>query len=758
MYTAEQLRQAQEYQTLFIEAFADILAKGLMVEFEDYIHNFRIITRTVWRLRNSLISPYPLEQYQKYAGKLINACINSNITNSKILGLKLIACIYEELGKAVQDEGIQVINTNELSPQQEIHNSYFNFKLCQTTDVLPVQTYAKKHNTLNIFTETEFFKLISFLNIKTLQETILLPNVLYYMILVDMALFYDQPVTDEVWKVNPTVKNIHAILGTYIVQTEREERITQHDYAYWALELSLWYKTLTENIEQDLKPVFAESFADCISLFTCGLLYAGCFEIVEEGLYKRFMSIQRLLDKAGKKVIVAAHAFIYYLIKRESKEYTGEGRQERARNFWVKNKKKYQNFIDNNSDISELLIGHLNSTWHYYEGNDRKDLDTQSQWLYYLLQRFDYRKNSNTDYLLLQDTLDDFCVFTLAYMNRIKIQIPWTWAVDAKHNIIDYLKYIKTSNNKKIMQQIEAFTDFMEEGPNNIQHKKWLKDLAYRMYNQITVAISNLYKEKIITEAKNKEKKYNNNRNEIQNKIIMWKKALISEITNTFKDDIYIQDIPASNYHLVKLLTYSTYTDLTIDALDATHNSYILGALIDSYIEILKNDNHLINIQQTNFTEEVYLAILKVWKTGMMLGSEYLLKKCIALSTAKFQEVTNNFKWITNFGCSHAAAIKNNSVIFYISDLKIEIKPGTVYKNEMRPVGNLFEYEPIVGVDLLFENDRLEEYVSNERKEIIVTAKIAVKVTAQREPIGFYFTDENRGDSEGTAETTTQTI
>lgn len=754
MFTAEQLRQAENYQNLFIDAFADILAKGLTIEFEDYINNFRIITRSVWKLRNLSISPYPLEKYQQNVRKLISACVSSNNVNSKLLGLKLIATIYEEIGTAVHSDGILETKASKL-PCETVNNEKMDkLKHSHTIDDVPIQPNPKKHITFNIFSAEDFFSLIRTLNMNTLKETVVLPNVLYYMLLVDMALFYDQPITNEVWLANHTVKDIHAFLGRYIAQRTKREDRSEDDLAYWTLEFGLWYKTLDKIIAPNLKPIFANEFSTCLSLYTCGLVYADCCDIAEEGMFKKLILARPYLGKAGIKIFVATHAFIYYMIERENKRFIGKEQQASVRNFWDKNVKKYQSFIEYNyKDIADQLIENLNSCWHYYEdnGKENKKFDFQSQWLHYLLRRFDFGLNSNIDGipLVLEEALNDFCVYTIAYINKTVLRIPWTWVNDKKHNIIDYLKYINKVNENKIRNDIYKYFFFMSIKFDKTIDKVFLQSGADRLYKQITTEISNLYKDKIIKEAKNYEIEYEKNKKKYEQGKNAWEKRLIYAIKESFKEVIVFDEMPINyyltlDYRLEKLAIYSmdTYSlkneDIYIDSLINT----ALAKLIDAFIIILINSNYIKRLSRNTIGNQEYINELKKQKTGLMLGSEYLLNNNDYKLSEKFREVTNDYKHVTNFGCNYGAIIKYESAKFFIKDIKIDIHQGNIdSQREVKFSNEFLEYEPVMGISLRFTKTELEKYLCDGIKTIIVTARIAVDVKTDSNSIGFYFTD-----------------
>ena len=92
---------ARDVQDRFIEAFGDILITGSENEYNDFIKTLFIITRGVWEKRNEKVTVYSLEQYQRNVSRLIHVCVKSRNPDSKLLALRLIGDIYEELSNCI---------------------------------------------------------------------------------------------------------------------------------------------------------------------------------------------------------------------------------------------------------------------------------------------------------------------------------------------------------------------------------------------------------------------------------------------------------------------------------------------------------------------------------------------------------------------------------------------------------------------------------------------------------------------------------
>ena len=274
-------------------AFKEILMKGLVHEYAVYEPSFLDITEFVWANRNVNSTPYPLELFQDNVQSLISACVDSDSINSKKLGLKLIAALYKEIGECVISNGIGI------------------------------NSYVTKRKKLNFFSIDDFFELVRKLDCYTLQDTIIIPELLYNMNIVDMALYYDVPPDTIPWRTGENVADIQAYLGSYIAQQRQEGN--KPSVNYWTREFTMWSRAdRQDGIDKTLKPFFVSEAGKCGALYSCSLISTGCFDIFEIGLFKAGLYTPIILGEAGKRALVSVYAFFYYMYVRESENYVGK--------------------------------------------------------------------------------------------------------------------------------------------------------------------------------------------------------------------------------------------------------------------------------------------------------------------------------------------------------------------------------------------------------------------------------------------------
>lgn len=614
-------------------------------------------------------------------------------------------------------------------------------------------TIQIKRNSFCLIYISDFFDLIKNLDISEVESKIDISKLLYNINLVDMAVFYDSKHDDDYWVSTSTVIDIQASLGFYIFEQKKQGKIPS--VLYWGREFRNWIGAEKENaIEERLQDYFASAVANAGTMYVCGLISAGCFDIIDDGFYYRRLSLIALTSHIEKRVVAALHAFLYYMLYSEDEKYVGTDLKIEALKFWEKNRNIYNKFIyDYADDIVKLLIENLNSEWRFEdnEGKPERIHDVRSRWIYYLLRRFDFRMRNRRQggVLVLPEAVEDYCLFTIMYLSKYRIDSqPLRWMKDSDHNVDDFIKYIDNSNKKSIKKRLQDYTQFAE-GEYVIKddgRRREQTSLFIELYNQIIVGIRDLYKEKKVDEAREKEARFLKDKNEINNKISEWEHIIISAIKNAFSEDIDLygngKDI---DFHDISLFHFTTYTDMVKDSINDTSVNRIIAALIDGYIGLLADEKWIDKKTRDEYIDDQeYIHYLIENDIGCMIGSEYLLKNNDYLMSEKFNSATKDFKWIKNVGCFKGMGVKKESVRFYIKDLKVDIKNSNAEYEKVRETnaeGQYF-YEPIFNISIDFNNkEDLEEFVGQSRKIVEVTAKIAVSVYDEK-PIGFYFENE----------------
>lgn len=724
MYTEDERESAREYQNLFIDDFKNVLTKGSLHEFADYCRAFLDITRFVWQERNNDNTPYSLEQYQVNVKKLVNACVETYITVSKILCLKLITAIYEELANCVKNEGIKLGKT------------------------------GKQRRHFFLVTANDLLDLVRKIDINVMQDSIQIAELLYNMNLVDMALFYDSDVKPEdyPWCASSVIKDVQAALGSYIIQ--QKEKGNNPSVNYWTREFSKWFLADREkSISPELQPVFQNVVANCGALYTCGLISSGCLDIVMEGFYKANLGNLSLIGKTGKRALLAMYAFIYYMLVRESEEYVGYNLLKSLREFWPKVAQMFDNFIQNTIGIQELLITNLNSQWRYEEkdGKEERKFITGSRWLYYLLRRFDFRmRNSHGGMqLILEDSIQDFCVYSIVNMHEYLFTKRLDWMADVNHDIINFVTYIKQSKSVEVKKHILDYIDFITKFDCNSETADDLnernKARANFIYGEIFANIGNLYKSQKIKEAKEHELVYLSRTKNIEDKRNKWKVAILAEIGNVFGDAIVTTPLLDSDYTVVHLAKIEIPSHMLESELDGRYTTYVVAGLMDAYAkQLIKTGCLECKIVQDFGDDKRYLSFLKNEKTNLMMGSTYLLRNKDWNMTKIFGTATENWRWITNNACFYGMALRKEDVSFCLKQIDIIIRtPDIADEENVQRIKDGFAYAPVTDVVLNFKEEELKNYLAHDKKEVDITAKIAVIPTGKA-PLGFYIVDRRQ--------------
>lgn len=735
-----------DIQNAFIEAFSQILANGKKDEFDEYSKVLSDITRYVWENRNSEDSIYTLEEYEKNCEKLLDVCTKSSNYDSKILYLRLLDSIYEDLYNLIREEK--------------------NFK----------QHESNVQHSFHIVSSYSFgSKILEQVNISDFENTIVISKLFYRMRLVEFVLYTDYKSAADVTKEmnrrgsSGTVSDLQAQLGLYVAKQQRKGNLPE--ISYWSREF--YYRYNIGNIDY-LDDTSKESLMNAVAYagiqFTCGMLIQGQFDIVKKGLYIERMAFIWKYDVIEKKVILAVHAFLYYMAWREDEEAVGVELQQRAKEFAADKDvaSSFREFLIRN-DVADVLIDNLRSEWICKKNGEENEriADVKSREMNKVLQRFDFRMNGRGfRRLIVSEVIDDFCLFTIFYLN-IRHRVDLDWLGDEYHNIEDYIPYISDNDRNRGNNEYDEITvedrirdyvyflnadklphDVYEDEDDAAEDSELMRECdaeANRIFEILQNSIRSRYKKKKIKEARDKEIAYLKQHEEIEEKMLHWKQDIVNELRSRFGTTLNFMQEQGISYQDVKLFSYSTFTDMIDDRLDEIDLEHISAQLIDLYIgRMIETGCIKFRDKKRDFDDDqVYINYLKEHRLDMFVGSELLLRNSDYMKTEVFDGAVKDSMWVKALGCFYGAAIKQGSVAFYIRDIEVNVRAATIEderaeKND-KDVSKLM-YEPVQGVSLLFEKEELSDYISKERKIVEVTAKIGLKI--YKNYAGIYFQNE----------------
>lgn len=732
---------ARNVQDRFIEAFGDILKIGSENEYEDFIETFLIITKGVWEKRNEIITAYSLEQYQRNVSRLIRVCIKSRNPDSKLLALRLIDDIYEELSNCIRKSSAKSFTKSGTCQQEEK----------STEDIPNINTGAsgkvqqfKSLRLLQLISSYEYKALLKKTDINELVEKVSIQRTLSNMNYVDMTLFYEQCQEKEAWSSSATVLAIQAYQGQYIAEQKQKGNIPSMGYwsrTFWNTFIDPVHGTV---IEEAKLPIYYKALANSGIMYTCGLLSAGCFDIVQESLFKEIIAYPSSSNTVINRIVAAVHPYIYYMTSREEADSVGLELLAQAKTFWNNNAEIYDCFIKNNDEILKLWIDNLNTEYRTVciRGKEQRKRDENSEWIYSLLQGFDFKMNSDKGGILtLPEAITDFCLFSILYKS---FSTQLNWIEDDYHRVEDFTRYVQADHENEVKQSIRGYVKFRMGKtlcPGKEVKDEIIDGKTNEIFKLLVVGIKNLYRDKKVKEAREWQSDYLKNLEVIEGGMDNWEKELIKTVKETFGENMCFFDDGNRKYYDITCPKFEAYTNEVESAFNENNITRVVACLIDAYIRLLIKQECLVWKNRNGFKDDQdYIYFLNNNQLNWLVGSDYLLMNNDYRMSEKFREATKDYKWIKDTGCSYAMAIRKESVRFYIKDIAVNIRSaGTKDLDEENDLEG-FEYEPVQGVKLQYkDNKELEEFIGQEKKVIEVTVRIAVGVYGER-PIGFYFT------------------
>ena len=442
------------------------------------------------------------------------------------------------------------------------------------------------------------------------------------------------------------------------------------------------------------------------------------------------------------QMVAAVHAFIYYMTMREEEECVGSELQEQAKMFWKENAATYNNFIRFHPEIKTLWIDNLDA--EYRKVCNAVPGKRRSGWIKDILRSFDFKDSSTeSGLLILPEAVADFCLFSIIDNNEV-CENSLLWMQDQYHNVSDFIGYIQTDNKENLKHEIHNYVSFMMEGSSekNKEIEDRINARSNRIFEQLVVNLSSLYKAKKIKEVREQEAEYLKKLDTINNKKGSWKAEILKTIADKFGKDIDLWGEGEKIYCSVKLFYFPTYTDSVENGLNESHKENVVANLIDNYIKLLLAEGHLDKKAHSDFKgDQDYIRYLHKKQFSWLIGSEFLLMNQDYRMSEKFREATKDYRWIKSNGGQYAMAVRKESLRFYLKGLTVSIRQAVPQDESVKTQGAFSEYEPIQDVPLKFKEEELMQYIGQEKKVIEITAKIAVDVYGDK-PIGIYFVNE----------------
>lgn len=429
---------------------------------------------------------------------------------------------------------------------------------------------------------------------------------------------------------------------------------------------------------------------------------------------------------------------------REDEKAVGDELQRRAKEFAADEEValSFREFLSRN-DVADILIDNLRSEWIYEKNGDKNERtpDVESREMNRVLERFDLRRGrSASRRLIVSEVIDDFCLFTIFYLN-IHGLVGLDWLGDECHNIEDYIPYINDHDSrnslddydeKPVEDRIRGYVYFLyidnftqgvcgddDDVGENTELRRRCEDEANRIFEALQNSIRGRYKEKKVREARDKEIDYLRQHDEIEEKRLHWSQDIVNEMKKRFGETLNFVQSRGVTYHDVKLFSYSTFTDMIDGRPDTTNLERISAQLIDQYIEMMIDDRciEFKNKKQDFDDDQTYMNYLREKQLDMFIGSELLLRNVDYMKSEAFDEAVRNSVWIKALGCFYGAAVRQGSVAFYIKDMEVNVRPATIKDGRVKSSKDSSElmYEPVVGVSLPFEREELSDYIGKER-------------------------------------------
>lgn len=746
-YTSDRLVKAGDAQNRFIDAFCTVIKNGDNVTFLEYRKTLGSIIEYVWENRNDVSSLYPLGRFEMNCNKLLDACIESDQNDASILYLRLLDFIYER------------IYTNIVSNKTNRNQ------------------YDRPHS-FKILSANKFEKTIeSIKHISELEKIIDISKLLWRVQLMDIILFDDYASASrtkderypfDFWTPNGDVFDIKAYIGYYL-RRKTNEGGEYHSYK-WVSEFSLWRDYSNENyISENSNRLLKRSIANSGIIYTGGLLFNGLFDIVREGLYTNLLDKYALgvIGEAGCKAVLATQAYLYYIACCEDKEAVGTDLKNEAKEF-IKEGVVSSNFREflKRCDVEDALIKNLRSERRMRkQNNDEEDkesltrvYDIESRQINGLLRRYDFRMRSDKFHrLIMSESIDDFCLFTLFYLRWEKR--PFTspeqrmrlmdWMSDEYHSPEDFTHYFAEGNNteERIERYLEfIYADILDNAPReekvNSQRAR-IDDLKKAMTDDLISEIQRQYKNLKTKESKDCQNEYDQIVDQVELWKREWKRGILSGIKDSFGELIRIEDESLTSdgnvikdrhfrYIPVQLFTFSTFTNMVRGAIDSTNINRITWCLVEQYLFEMLKRGLLKREDKSNFDDvEKYISFIKTHGYDLFMGSEFLLKPNDYRNMRYFEEKMEGISWIKTLGSSFGAVLKKKGITFYLKNLSVDVRPATIADVSYDEDGSL-RYAPVQNVNIQFEDKyELNSYVGMERKIVEVTADIGVKDNRQ---------------------------
>ncbi len=550
----------------------------------------------------------------------------------------------------------------------------------------------------------EWYVAVMSFDSETIEREVRLKTLAKYVIRTAACLGFDED------KSHSEPNAIYSIARSWGSILDKQVKKSSYiDKRFWESELFGHFDYHAFGIPEATTDFLQNSYA-LYDFFVCyGYLLKGKTDIVKNAIFLDDIGNQFKIEyRALLYRFLLIHCFVYYLGFRESTECVDESIKQLS----------YDLITDENV---------IHSVVHFcYMLADEMDLlsaDLEEN-MEVLLRHYElFPKHSNGKAIIIEEIVKEYFLFIslLVFVHSYKR--------DKLIGILDANKYytylFDYKKNDIISKFIELESLFNSNDTDDESRKKRAEDL----YGIFTSVVNEKYKKEIITKAAKNQREFEENQvKEITEEKI--KRIITEKFISVFGKVNAL--LPTKSYKKIRVMSSLDYTGFLGENLRDAYSDYPFANFMIWLAKELRKtfEVEAVNRDERFESDAEFRSYLASEHFNLLIGSSYAFCCANHNDYKQHNDFLNSCDTVyiptTGFGI----ATNHNNLCVRLDDVIVDIYSPTI--DEIDAIKNadtgLYEYSPMSGLKLDFEESELREYIHDERKIIRVYFSVSIGV------------------------------
>lgn len=435
------------------------------------------------------------------------------------------------------------------------------------------------------------------------------------------------------------------------------------------------------------------------------LIRSGQFRLVKDYFCEEAVKHIRLCNtKHQIKLFLKVYCYLFYLAFYESTNCISEELIEAAKNFLGETKQHFNFGLEWVAEIEER-----NGNDFVFDKNIMKDLWNE-------LRPFEiYPKHADGKIMIMDGVVEDFVVFTAAYLSERYYNPSFLECIITKENEISL--YMRFFQNQSVC---DRFKDYLEVVAASEKDPKVLLSTFEKVLKE-------RIKSSQMLEA---QKEYEASKTENKTKIVdEASKEIVDHLNQIFTPIISEKELKGVDIR-IPVLKVNDFSGCSLKKTLNNKYDYIAQGVISALCSILYRSNAVKLIHKSSFEDDMeYLDFLRTKEIALVIGSQYALRTTDYSHKKDLDTFLHNKKQILEGYADNALLIEEDSLHICFQSVNISAHSGVLGDVEFSfdSSNGLYTYEVMNGIPIEFTKEELIRYIHDKRRIVDIVLKISME-------------------------------